>query len=466
MNLPVVSSTPIPGLRVVQMPVHEDARGWFKENWQREKMVAAGLPDFRPVQNNVSFNRLAGTTRGIHAEPWDKYVAIIGGSVFGAWVDLRAGENFGRSFSMTLGPGQAVFVPRGVGNGFQTLEPDTGYSYLVTEHWSPAAVDKYTFLNLADQETKIRWPIDLATATISEADLKHPRLHELTPVEAPKRLVLGANGQLGRALATVLRGQHGYDFATREHLDITDAAALAAFDFSCYTAIINAAAYTRVDEAETPAGRQAAWATNVTALGRLAARCRAQDITLVHVSSDYVFDGTSPSYSEDSPSCPLGVYGQTKAAGEALVSQLEKHYLVRTSWVVGEGKNFVTTMAGLAATNVNPTVVNDQLGRLTFAEDLAAGIVHLLDTRAPFGTYNLSNDGPPASWAGIASRIFELLGHDSARITGTSTAAYQAGNATAAPRPANSTLDLARIKAAGFTPADHFERLSVYLAEL
>lgn len=125
---------------LVDLPVHADSRGWFKENWQREKMVGAGLPDFRPIQNNVSFNKEAGTTRGIHAEPWDKYVSVVGGSVFGAWVDLREGPDFGTTFTATIGPGQAVFVPRGVGNGFQTLEPDTGYSYLVTEHWSQRAV--------------------------------------------------------------------------------------------------------------------------------------------------------------------------------------------------------------------------------------------------------------------------------------------------------------------------------------
>src|SRR4051812_12305123 len=84
-------ATPIPGLTVWTLPVYGDNRGWFKENWQREKMVAAGLPDFGPVQNNVSFNDNVGTTRGIHAEPWDKFVSVATGRIFGAWVDLRSG---------------------------------------------------------------------------------------------------------------------------------------------------------------------------------------------------------------------------------------------------------------------------------------------------------------------------------------------------------------------------------------
>ena len=120
-----VTGTEIPGLLMVQLPVHGDERGWFKENWQREKMVAAGLPDFGPVQNNISFNAAVGTTRGIHAEPWDKYISVATGKIFGAWVDLRAGAGFGTLVTAQISPGQAVFVPRGVGNAFQTLEPDT-----------------------------------------------------------------------------------------------------------------------------------------------------------------------------------------------------------------------------------------------------------------------------------------------------------------------------------------------------
>ncbi|MDO5743025.1 MAG: sugar nucleotide-binding protein [Micrococcaceae bacterium] len=465
MNALSVHETPIPGLLLVQLPVHEDSRGWFKENWQRAKMVAAGLPDFRPVQNNVSFNSTPGTTRGIHAEPWDKYVAVIGGAVFGAWVDLRAGDSFGRSYSTTLGPGQAVFVPRGVGNGFQTLEPDTGYSYLVTEHWSEKARSGYTFLNLADSTAKIPWPISLELATVSEADRTHPRLEDVTAARPRKTLVLGAQGQLGRALAAVAPADGTFEFVDRSQLDITDPLQLAAVDFSGYGAVINAAAYTLVDEAETAGGRREAWATNVTALGHLATICTAHDLTLVHLSSDYVFDGERPIYTEEDAVCPLGVYGQSKAAGDAVVSQVPKHFLVRTSWVVGDGKNFVATMARLASDGVDPTVISDQHGRLSFAGDLARGILHLLDSPAPHGTYNLSNDGEPVSWEIIARKVFTLLGHDANRVTPTSSVEYQKGRSGMAPRPANSTMDLSKIRETGFTPRDQFEALAEYLAK-
>jgi dTDP-4-dehydrorhamnose reductase len=99
----------------------------------------------------------------------------------------------------------------------------------------------------------------------------------------------------------------------------------------------------------------------------------------------------------------LGVYGQTKAAGDAVVSVVPRHNIVRTSWVIGEGNNFVRTMASLAARGIEPSVVNDQIGRLSFTADIAAGIRHLLESGAAYGTYNLTNDGEPQSWADIAA---------------------------------------------------------------
>ena len=174
-----VQKSPIDGLLVIDLPVHGDNRGWFKENWQQEKVSNAGMPAFVPVQNNVSFNATAGTTRGIHAEPWDKYVSVAHGEFFGAWVDLRQGPDFGKSFTLKVDAGQAVFVPRGVGNSYQTLVDNTAYTYLVNDHWHPDA--KYTFLNLADPTIAIAWPIDLSLAELSEKDRGHPYLSSVTP---------------------------------------------------------------------------------------------------------------------------------------------------------------------------------------------------------------------------------------------------------------------------------------------
>jgi dTDP-4-dehydrorhamnose reductase/dTDP-4-dehydrorhamnose 3,5-epimerase len=453
--------TPIPGVIVYDIPVFGDNRGWFKENWQREKMLAAGLPDFGPVQNNISFNHKAGTTRGIHAEPWDKFVSVATGRIFGAWVDLREGPSFGAVFTAELDASKAIFIPRGVANSYQTLEDNTSYVYLVNDHWSPHA--EYTFLNLADETANIPWPIPLRDAEVSEKDLGHPRLFDVTPMAGRKTLVLGADGQLGRALRKAYEGDSSIEFASRNEFDLLDAQSYSNRHWRNYSTIINAAAYTGVDAAESRTGRQAAWAINATAVGQLAKIAAQHHLTLVHVSSDYVFDGSLPVHTEDEPFTPLNVYGQTKAAGDAIAGTVSRHYIVRTSWVIGEGNNFVRTMASLAGRGVKPAVVDDQVGRLTFAEDIADGIKHLLATDAPYGTYTLSNDGSPQSWAEIAADVFELRGADRSVVSGVTTAEYFKDK-TAAPRPMNSVLDLGKIKAIGFNPRDSRSALAEYLS--
>ncbi|WP_458111391.1 bifunctional dTDP-4-dehydrorhamnose 3,5-epimerase family protein/NAD(P)-dependent oxidoreductase [Arthrobacter sp. R1-13] len=456
------TETPIPGVILFDLPVHGDNRGWFKENWQREKMVALGLPDFSPVQNNISFNDKKGTTRGIHAEPWDKFVSVSTGKIFGAWVDLREGPSFGSVFTAELDASKAIFIPRGVANSYQTLEDNTSYVYLVNDHWSADA--EYTFLNLEDETVAIPWPIPLAEAELSDKDKAHPRLASVKPMGPRKTLVLGADGQLGTALRAALEGDPNVEFAGRDEFDLLDPASFESRHWHNYKTIINAAAYTAVDEAEEPEGRRAAWAINAVAVSRLASVAARNNITLVQVSSDYVFDGIQPIHTEDEPFTPLGVYGQTKAAGDAVTATVPRHYIVRTSWVIGEGNNFVRTMASLAGRGIQPNVVDDQVGRLSFASDIAAGILHLLTTGSEYGTYNLTNDGEPQSWAQIAADVFELTGADRSDVSGVSTEEYFQGKA-AAPRPLNSVLDLNKLKSTGFQPRNAREALESYLAE-
>jgi dTDP-4-dehydrorhamnose 3,5-epimerase len=455
--------TPIPGLTLWELPVHGDNRGWFKENWQREKMVAAGMPDFGPVQHNISFNDSVGTTRGIHAEPWDKFISVAIGRIFGAWVDLRSGPTFGTVFTAELDPSRAVFVPRGVGNSFQTLEPKTLYTYLVNDHYSPDA--SYTSVNPADETLAINWPIPLERAELSAKDRAQPRLAEVDSVPPRKTLVLGAGGQLGHALREAYADAPHVEFAERADLDLAAGDLGSVRPWRDYDTIINAAAYTAVDAAETAEGRVAAWAANVTGVAALARVATAHGITLVHISSDYVFDGTATRpYREDDSVAPLGVYGQTKAAGDQIVATLSCHYIVRTSWVIGDGRNFVRTMLSLAESGVNPSVVDDQFGRLTFTSELARAIRHLIERRAPYGTYNVTGSGSVGSWADVARRTFSLADHDPDRVSGVSTAVYF-GTAAApvAPRPASSVLDLAKIESTGYVPVDADEMLAKYV---
>ncbi len=176
-----IHETPIPGLLVIDLVVHGDDRGWFKENYQKEKMEAIGLPKFEVVQNNFSFNQERGVTRGLHAEPWEKFISLANGKVFGAWVDLRQGENFGKIFTTEITPQKAIFVPRGVSNGYQALEENITYTYLVNAHWSPDA--KYAALSIFDDSLSINWPIPLAEAIVSDKDKSNPLLKDVVPME-------------------------------------------------------------------------------------------------------------------------------------------------------------------------------------------------------------------------------------------------------------------------------------------
>ncbi|MFR9805602.1 SDR family oxidoreductase [Pseudonocardia sp. RS010] len=274
-----------------------------------------------------------------------------------------------------------------------------------------------------------------------------------------RALILGAGGQLGKALAAALPDARAL---TRADLDLTDPAALAAVDWSSFDTVFNAAAYTRVDAAETLEGRPLAWAANATAPSALARIATEHDLRLVHVSTEYVFDGTHEGpISENTPVAPLSAYGASKAAGDAAVATTPMHWIVRPTWVIGDGANFARTMRTLAHKGVRPTVVADQIGRPTLASDLAAGILQLLECDP--GTYHLTNDGEPATWADVARFVFAASGRDPGDVTDTTTAAYFADKPDAARRPSNSVLDLSKARKAGVTLPDWRASLEGYL---
>ena len=274
-------------------------------------------------------------------------------------------------------------------------------------------------------------------------------------------VITGARGQLGRALRREFPGALAL---ARSDLDLTDAAAVRGFDWSGADVVLNAAAWTAVDAAEDPTRQAAVWAINAEAVASLAEAAQRHGFVLVHVSSEYVFDGRQAGpISEETPPSPLSAYGRSKAAGDRFAAAAARHYVVRTTWLVGEGGNFVRTMASLADRGVSPSVVDDQIGRLTFATDLAAGIAHLLRAGAPFGTYNLTGAGDPASWADVAREVFRLRGRSPDDVRRVSTAEYYAGKPGIAPRPPNSVLDLAKVRSTGFEPRDWRPALAEYL---
>jgi dTDP-4-dehydrorhamnose 3,5-epimerase len=275
-------------------------------------------------------------------------------------------------------------------------------------------------------------------------------------------VVVGANGQLGRALRLEFPDAVALD---RAALDVSDADAVSGYEWSGVDVVVNAAGYTKVDAAEEPENLVAVRAANVDAVAHLAEAAEKHGFALVHISSEYVFDGRHDGpIPEDLPASPLSVYGQSKADGDRQATRIERHYLVRTTWVAGDGGNFVRTMASLADRGISPSVVDDQVGRLTFTADLAAGIRHLVTTGAPFGTYNLTCDGEPASWADVAVAVFEARGRSGDDVSRVTTAEYFSGKPEAAARPRNSVLDLAKIAATGFRPRDWRSALAEYLS--
>lgn len=260
-------------------------------------------------------------------------------------------------------------------------------------------------------------------------------------------LVTGAGGQLGRAMRALLPDAR---FAASSEVDITDLSAVrSAVDRA--TGVINAAAFTAVDAAEDPQNVERAFAVNATGVAHLAHACRQRDIPLIHLSTDYVLAGTHAGDApRDAPLQPAGVYAASKAAGELAARLAPRHHVVRTSWVFGDGPNFVRTMLRLAGERTELTVVADQVGRPTYAPDLAAAVTALLDSTA-YGLHHATGGGEPVSWADFARVI---LADSDVRVRDTTTEAYGAP----APRPANSAL------ACDLVLRDWREALADYLA--
>lgn len=267
-------------------------------------------------------------------------------------------------------------------------------------------------------------------------------------------LVTGAGGMLGRDVVDLL-ATRGDDVtpAAREHLDITDAGAVDAA-VRGHAVVVNAAAYTDVDGAES--NTETADAVNGTGAGLIAAACARHGARLVHVSTDYVFDGlaTVP-YAEDAPTAPRSAYGRSKLAGEqAVLDALPgSAVVVRTAWLYGEhGRNFVATMARLAAERDHLDVVDDQHGQPTWSRDVAERIIGLVDADAPGGVYHATNAGI-TTWYGLARAVFGHLGLDPDRVRPTTTDAFP----RPAPRPAYSVLGHTGWSRAGLAPMRPWE---------
>ncbi len=371
-------------------------------------------------------------------------MSLTSGRAFGAWVDMREGDTFGATFTVELEPGVAVFVPRGVGNSYQTLEDGVAYTYLVNEHWRPG-------LDLPRPRPRrpdaaIAWPIPLDEAEVSDKDRAQPaaRRRRADAAAAPARSS-GSRGQLGRALTAAFPDAIGVDL---DELDVTDPEAVAAWPWHEHDVVLNAAAYTAVDAAETAEGRVAAWAANAAAPAALARVADDHRLTLVHFSTEYVFDGTRSRPRRDRAA--VAAWASTARPRRPATSpsaRRERHYLLRT--IVAHRRRPQLrahhAAAGRATASRRRWCPTRWVGSPSPTSS-PAPLATCSTSGAPFGTYHVSNGGDPMSWADVAaSGLRPLRAATAPTSRDITTEAYAAGKAMA-PRPLQSTLALDKLE--------------------
>ena len=260
-----------------------------------------------------------------------------------------------------------------------------------------------------------------------------------------KILVTGGNGQLGLALKGVLVKEETF-LTDTDNMDITNSDQIEKV-FSDFrpTELIHGAAMTNVDGCEE--NPEMAEKVNAGGTRNLAKSCQKHQCQMIYISTDYVFDGIKKEpYREGNKTNPQSIYGKTKLEGEKYTLDLPSSYVVRTSWVYGEGKNFVRTMLALSEKMAELRVVNDQFGRPTSALDLARAIYDIIQKQPEPGIYNITGDGPIISWADFAREIFKVANKET-KVTGISTEEYLAQyiDKKIAPRPMHSSLELYKI---------------------
>ncbi len=421
-----VRETAIPGLLIVDLPVHGDARGWFKENWQRAKMTALGLPDFAPpVQQNVAHNEQVG------GHPRHPCRAVGQVRLGHQRADLR---RLGRPARRGLlradrdgGAGGAG--DRGVraarGGRERVPDPRAGHRVRLPGQ-RPLECRGESVLHLPEpgrRDRRDRLADPAGAGHPVRGRPAHPRLAEVTPVRAPGVPSSSARTDSSAKLCSRCSPTRPCWPGPTSTCSTPDT-----HDFTGVGTIINAAAYTAVDRAETE--RAASWASNVTAVRKLVGIAREHRARLVHVSSDYVFDGTQPEHTEDEPFSPPrvlrgGDQGRRRRTGDDLAAALPgAHLLGGRRWRELRRHDAEPGRAwdcprrwSTISTADSPT-----------PRPWPGAIKHLLDTEAAYGTYNVTDDGPTETWFAIARRVYAEAGVDPpAMVSPTSTEEYARG---------------------------------------
>lgn len=450
-----VTETDIKGVRIIEPRVFHDARGYFFESFE-ERVFRREVADVHFVQDNESYST-GPVVRGLHFQCGEhaqaKLVRVVEGRVLDVAVDLRAGSpTFGKHVAVELTDEnkRQLFIPRGFAHGFAVLSEAAKFQYKCDNYYCPEAEDGISY---ADPALGIDWRVDLKNAIVSDKDSSRPTLDEwLKAQQPPERnaamsriLVTGAKGQLGCSLRRLAENDcREFLFTDVEEMDITSAESInRVMEEFRPDVVINCAAYTQVDRAESDSA--IARKLNSEAPGLLANAAKKYSAHLIHLSTDYVFGQSvqNTPIEETTPTAPLGVYGITKLEGEEMVKAAGCSYtIIRTAWLYSEyGNNFVRTMLRLMSERSELKVVNDQTGTPTYAGDLAAAILKIAADPGRSNTYHYSNLGT-ATWYDFAREIQRLGGLDNCKVRPCTTAEYP----TPAARPSYSALSKDKIQ--------------------
>jgi dTDP-4-dehydrorhamnose reductase/dTDP-4-dehydrorhamnose 3,5-epimerase len=437
-----IIKTDIEGVLIVEPTVFKDSRGYFFESYNEKEFIRNGITNTF-VQDNQSKSNY-GVVRGLHCQIGEhaqaKLVRVLQGKVLDVAVDIRKGsKTFGKHVAVELSDenNRQLFIPRGFLHGFSTLSETVVFSYKCDNFYCKSSEFGIQY---DDPEIGINWKIPLDKVITSEKDKKSNKFKDLIDMyknEEKKILVTGGNGQLGTILSKYLPNAL---FTSSKDLDITNEKDIIDFVKSHnIETIINCAAYTAVDNAED----NIELSTAVNANGPLyLAKTGAK---IIHISTDYVFDGKGHKpYSTDDKANPISVYGKTKLAGEKAVSDNANIYvIIRTSWLYSNyGKNFLKTMRSLGKVKESVSVVYDQIGTPTYADDLAEAIIKIIPhlKKENNGIYHFTNEGV-CSWYDFATEIMEQS-NLKCKVCPISSFDYP----TKANRPFYSVLDKSKIK--------------------
>jgi dTDP-4-dehydrorhamnose reductase/dTDP-4-dehydrorhamnose 3,5-epimerase len=459
-----IIKTEIDDILILEPRVFGDHRGWFTETYSKTKFQELGI-DIEFVQDNHSMSAQKGTLRGLHFQTspkaQTKLVRCTKGEILDVAVDLRKGSTTYKQWvgvELSEENKKQLLIPKGFAHGFITLTDDVEVQYKVDEYYAPECDRSIRF---DDPEIGVCWGFE--DLILSEKDLKAPLLKDSDVDFSLKFMVTGVNGQLGHDVVLKLKEMNiGVVAPGRDEFDLTNKEQVQRYIIEEKPdVIIHCAAYTAVDKAEDE--NDLCYLVNVEGTRAVAEAAKEINAKIVYVSTDYVFDGLGQEpYAEEKETNPVNYYGYTKEQGEKIVRELiDKHFIVRTSWVYGSnGNNFVRTMLKLAESRNKINVVSDQIGAPTYSKDLAEFIINLVKTNQ-YGIYHGVNEGY-CSWYEFAKTIFEKSGIKM-KINPISTKEYP----TKAARPLNSKLSKRNTDKAGINRLPHWEdAISRFISEL